>query len=180
MKKQTKTKPEIFPIEIVERKIYVIRDQKVMLDRDLAELYQVPTKALNQAVQRNRERFPMDFMFPLDKKETENWKSQIVTSNSGIKMGLRKNPYVFTEQGIAMLSSVLKSERAVTVNIAIMRTFVRLREILGTHKELAEKIMNMEKKYDKKFRIIFEVLDELLGPPPEPPKEPMGFRLEKK
>jgi hypothetical protein len=123
-----------------------------MLDRDLAQLYQVTTGALNQAVQRNRERFPADFMFQLNTKEFENWKSQIVISNPAARMA-RKRPYAFTEQGVAMLSSVLKSQRAALVNVAIMRTFVRLRQILATHKDLAARLAAMEKKYDQKLGV---------------------------
>jgi hypothetical protein len=118
-----------------------------MLDTDLAALYQVSTSALNQALRRNLDRFPDDFMFQLNKAELENWRSQIVITNPEAKMGLRRSPYAFTEQGVAMLSSVLKSKRAIAVNIAIMRTFVRLRQILATHKQLAEHLTAMEKKY---------------------------------
>ena len=117
----------LIPVERIEKAILLIRRQKIMLDRDLAELYGVPTKVLNQAVARNRKRFPGDFMFQLSQGEFENWRSQIVTSNSAARMGLRRRPYAFTEQGVAMLSSVLNSERAIEVNIAIMRTFVHLR-----------------------------------------------------
>jgi histidinol-phosphate/aromatic aminotransferase/cobyric acid decarboxylase-like protein len=145
-----------------------------MLDRDLARLYEVGTKALKQAVKRNLERFPEDFMFELTKEEFENWRSQIVTSN-GDKMGLRYRPYAFTEQGVAMLSSVLSSKRAISVNIQIMRTFTKLRGMLTTHKELREKIEDMEKKYDGKFQVVFTALKELMAPPPEKPKRRIGF-----
>jgi len=117
--------------QTIERRIYLIRDQKVMLDSDLAGLYQVPTKALNQAVKRNLTRFPADFMFQLTTRELENWRSQIVTTNPAAKMALRRPPYAFTEHGVAMLSSVLNSERAVQVNIVIMRAFIKLREMLA-------------------------------------------------
>jgi len=126
-----------------------------MLDHDLAHLYGVDTRILNQAVKRNRERFPEDFMFQLSSKETKNLRSQIVTSRWG---GRRYLPYAFTEQGVAMLSSVLKSKRAIQVNIAIMRTFVRLRQILATHKELARKLEELEQKYDAQFKEVFEVI----------------------
>ena len=158
----------------IERRIYFIRGQKVMFDFDLATLYQVPTRALNQAVRRNPARFPDDFMFQLTRKELAYWKSQIVTSNPAAKMGLRKPPLVFTEHGVAMLSSVLQSDRAVQVNIAIVRTFARLRQILATHKELAERLAAMEKRYDQRFKIVFDILKQLMEPP-EPPKRPIGF-----
>ncbi len=145
-----------------------------MLDSDLAELYQVPTKVLNQAVVRNLVRFPRDFMFQLNSTEARILKSQIVTSNKG-KGGRRYEPYVFTEQGIAMLSGVLRSERAVQVNIAIMRTFVHLREILSSHKDLARKIEEMEKKYDHRFRIVFEAIRKLIEEPITK-AHPIGFR----
>jgi len=132
------------PVELIERRIYVIRGQKVMLDSDLADLYQVETRALNQAVNRNLDRFPGDFMFQLSKEELENWRSQIVMSNSDAKMGLRRPPYAFTELGVAMLSSVLNSDRAVQMNILIMRVFVKMRELLATHKALATKIEKLE------------------------------------
>src|SRR5262249_55210642 len=135
------------PSERIEKAILLLRGQKVMLDRDLARLYGVPTGVLNQAVSRNQSRFPPDFMFQLDAEEFENWKSQFVISNSGAKMGLRKRPFAFTEQGVAMLSSVLRSPRAIAVNIAIMRAFVRLRELLATHKDLARKLAELESKY---------------------------------
>ena len=169
-------KPErgLIPLEIIERHIYLIRGQKVMFDFDLAGLYQAPTKALNQAVRRNLARFPDDFMFQLTRRELANWKSQIVTSNPGAKMGLRKSPLVFTEHGVAMLSSVLQSDRAVQVNIAIVRTFARLRQILATHKELGERLEAMEKKYDQQFKVVFDILAQLMEPP-EPAKRTIGF-----
>src|ERR1039457_4879730 len=121
---------QIVPVELIERRIYLIRGCKVMLDSDLAALYEVPTKALNQAVRRNIERFPEDFAFLLSKDELENWRSQIVTSNSAAKMGLRRPPYAFTQEGVAMLSAVLRSGRAVQMSIDIIRTFVRLRQLI--------------------------------------------------
>ena len=148
----------------------LIRRQKVILDRDLADLYAVRTKALKQAVRRNAKRFPQDFMFELTKEEFENWRSQFVTSNRD-KMGLRYRPMAFTEQGVAMLSSVLKSERAIEVNIAIMRVFVRLREMMATHKELAFKLAELEDRlegHDEQIQNIFEAIRQLMTPL-EPP-----------
>lgn len=150
----------IIPIETIERKIFLIRGKKVMLDRDLAFLYGVSTKALKQAVKRNYKRFPEDFMFELSKGEFENWRSQFVTSKSDI-MGLRWMPYAFTEQGVAMLSSVLKSEKAIEVNIQIIRTFTRLRELIVSNKELRERLDKLEEKYDKQFKIIFDAMKRI-------------------
>jgi len=161
------------PTEVVERRIFVIRGQKVMLDSHLAELYEVPTYRLNEAVKRNRRRFPVDFMFQITRREAESLTSQIAMSKPG-RGGRRTLPYVFTEQGVAMLSTVLNSERAINVNIAIIRAFVRLRELIATHKDLAERIASIEKKYDHQFRIVFEVLEQLMAPP-DPPKRPIGF-----
>lgn len=166
---------QLIPNERIISRIFYIRGKKVIFDRDLAELYGVETKALNQAVKRNKARFPADFMFQLDEKEMEIWKSQIVTSTGDVK-GLRKRSFVFTEQGVAMLSSVLKSQRAVQVNIAIMRTFVKLREILLTHKELREKIEKMEQKYDKQFKVVFDVIKKLIIQE-EKPKTEIGFKV---
>jgi hypothetical protein len=175
MAKRPSSRQELVLPGAIEPQILMIRGQKVLLDRDLAKLYLVSTKALNQAVRRNLDRFPEDFMFQLSQAELENWKSQFVTSNSAAKMGLRRCPYAFTEQGVAMLSSVLKSKRAVQVNIAIMRAFVRLREILATHKDLAEKLRAMERKYDKQFQVVFQILRQLTAPPPDSPKRRIGF-----
>jgi hypothetical protein len=165
---------QLIPLEVVERRIFFIRGQKVMLDSQLAELYQVPTFRLNEAVKRNSPRFPEDFMFQLTKKEAGVLTSQTAMSKTG-RGGRRTIPYVFTEQGVAMLSTVLSSERAIAVNIAIMRTFVRLRLILATHKDLAERIAAMERKYDSQFEAVFDALQELTEPPPDPPKRPIGF-----
>lgn len=159
-------------MEIIERRILLIRGHKVMLDIHLAELYEVPTRALNQAVKRNLERFPEDFMFRLKKEEVD--RSQIVTGSQKHR-DPSSLPYAFTEQGVAMLSSVLRSQRAVQVNIAIMRAFVRLRQILSAHKDLTEKLTAMERKYDKQFKVVFEILRQLMEQPPEPPKRPIGF-----
>jgi hypothetical protein len=164
----------IVPIEQIEKKIYLIRGHKVMLDRDLAALYGVETRVLNQAVKRNLNRFPDDFMFQLTHPEMEHWKSQIVISNKD-KMGLRRAPYAFTENGVAMLSSVLNSERAVEVNIQIMRTFARLREMLYTHRDLKLKIEAMERKYDHQFKVVFDVIKQLLEPPASEKKRKIGF-----
>src|SRR5580698_8502566 len=145
MPKKPSTALQVVPAEFIERKIHLVRGSKVMLDSDLAELYQVPTKVLNQAVRRNLDRFPPDFMFQLNREELENWRSQIVTSNPTARMGLRRPPYAFTEHGVAMLSSVLASKRAVQLNILIIRAFVRLREYLATHKDFARKLEDIER-----------------------------------
>jgi hypothetical protein len=160
-------------IEHIEQWIFLIRGKKVMLDFHLAELYGVETKALKRAVRRNQERFPEDFCFELTGEELENLRYQFGTSSWG---GQRYVPYVFTEQGVAMLSSVLRSKRAVQVNIDIMRAFVRLREILAAHKELAGKLDELEKKYDKQFAIVFDAIRQLMQPP-EKPKKQIGFQI---
>ncbi len=163
----------IVPNELIESKIYVIRGQKVMMDKSLAELYQVETRVLNQAVKRNIERFPDDFMFQLNDEEFKNWLSQFVMSNSK-KMGMRRLPYAFTEQGVAMLSSVLNSKRAIQINIQIIRTFTKLREFMKSHKELFEMIKGIEKRYDSNFKIVFEIIDQLLIKPDKTNKR-IGF-----
>jgi hypothetical protein len=140
-------------VERIEKAIFLIRGEKVMLDRDLASLYEVTTSALKQSVRRNIERFPTDFMFVLDQNEFENWRSQIVISNSD-RMGIRYPPMAFTEQGVAMLSSVLRSKRAVAVNVQIMRTFVRLRQMLASQADLAKKLEQLERKYDPQFKAV--------------------------
>jgi len=148
-----------------------------MLDRDLADLYGVNTKALKQAVKRNIDRFPSDFMFKLNKEEFTHWRSQIVTSNSGDRMGLRYAPMAFTEQGVAMLSSVLNSKRAIDVNIAIMRAFVKMREMLATNKEFSGKLKIIEDQlaeHDEQFQVVFEVIKQLLTEE-EKPKQRIGF-----
>jgi len=176
------------PQKIIQEKIYYIRGEKVMFDRDLAVLYGVETKVLNQAVKRNATRFPDDFMFQLNSKEAEIFsryqfgalnkdddkysRSQIVTLKRG--ENIKYLPFVFTEQGVAMLSSVLKSERAVQVNIQIMRTFTQIRKMLISHKDLREKLELLEKKYDKKFRVVFETLGMLLKEDAKPAKR-IGF-----
>jgi hypothetical protein len=167
-------------VEVIAAKIILIRGKKVMMDKDLAELYGVPVKVLNQAVKRNISRFPTDFMFSLTWQEVMVSRSQFVTLKQG--GNIKYLPYAFTEQGVAMLSSVLKSERAIQVNIAIMRAFVMLREFLMTHKELADKINVLEKQYsehDKKFVVVFEAIRRLLDPGPLPeqtPKPQIGFK----
>jgi hypothetical protein len=168
----------LVPEEIIESKILFIRGKKVMLDRDLAVLYGVETKALKQAVKRNPKRFPDDFMFELTQEELNNWRSQFVTSKAD-KMGLRYPPYAFTENGVAMLSSILNSERAMMVNIQIMRTFTRLREIIASHKDLARRLNDLEKKYDGQFKIVFDALRALMAPPMKP-KRKIGFDLKEK
>jgi len=166
---------EIVPIESIVSKIILLRGEKALLDRDLAKLYEVETKVLKQAVRRNIRRFPSDFMFELSKEEFEDWRSQFVTSNSD-KMGLRYRPMAFTEQGVAMLSGVLKSERAIEVNIAIMRAFVKLRQMLASNAQLARKLEEMEMKYDERFRIVFEAIEQLMTPP-EKPRKRIGFGI---
>jgi hypothetical protein len=168
----------VLPLEIVERRIYLIRGHKVMLSTHLAELYDVEPRALVQAVKRNADRFPEDFMFQLTIEEFANLKSQIVTSSWGGSR--RAAPYAFTEQGVAMLSSVLKSKRAIAVNIAIVRAFVRLRQLLATHRNLAAKLEAMEKKYDRQFKAVFEILRQLTEPPVARPKHPIGFLTDRK
>jgi len=163
----------IIPQEIIRKKIFVIRDKKVMLDKDLADLYGVPTKSLNLAVKRNLNRFPNDFMFQLTREERKSLRFQFETSKKG-RGGNRYLPHVFTQEGIAMLSSVLNSERAVQVNIQIMRAFVKLREFMASHRELKGKIEEMEKKYDRQFKIVFDAIRKLLAPPPKS-KHPIGF-----
>src|ERR1700704_119185 len=148
----------LIPVERIEKAIYLIRGEKVMLDRDLAALYEVETRALNQAVGRNRDRFPSDFMFELTREEI-NGISQTVTSSN---LKFSKRVTAFTEQGVAMLSSVLRSKRAVQVNVEIMRAFVRLREMLAGNRELARKLAELEKRYDAQFRVVFEAIRELM------------------
>ncbi len=192
----------LIPAERIERRILLVRGQKVLLDFQLAELYEVETKALNQAVKRNLERFPEDFMFQLSEEEAEailrsqivtscsdeqpkplktkgvstNLKSQIVTSSWDENYGGRRFlPYAFTEQGVAMLSSVLRSPRAVQVNIAIMRTFVQLRQLLSSHADLAKKLASLESKYDQQFKAVFDAIRELMEPPTAAQKREIGF-----
>jgi len=176
----------LIPLERIEESILLIRGHKVMLDRDLAYLYGVTTKVLNQAVKRHKDRFPEDFMFQLSMEEAKIWwtevrggglRSQIVTLKRGEH--IKYLPYAFTEHGILMLSSVLNSERAIKVNIEIMRAFVRLRRILASNAELARKLEALEKKYDAQFKVVFDAIRQLMAPPePEPPKKRIGFLVE--
>jgi hypothetical protein len=197
------------PVDSIEELIYLLRGQKVMLDSDLAALYGVATKALNQAVRRNRERFPADFMFQLTADETALLRSRVVTSSAARGDGIAKSsrkpahpdismwsqtvttswkfrrqthrPFVFTEQGVAMLSSVLRSERAVRVNIGIMRTFVRLRQLLASHADLGRRLSELEQKYDRQFKAVFAAIRELMEKPeplrPEHGRE-IGFHAD--
>ena len=162
---------DLITIERVSSKIYHIRGAKVMLDRDLAELYDVETRILNQAVKRHLKRFPSDFMFQLTKQEFRNLKSQIVISSWG---GIRKMPYAFTEQGIAMLSGILNSGRAIEVNIQIMRTFTKLRHVLVGNEDLKKTVEDLKNQTDERFEIVFSVLDKLLAEP-EKKKKKIGF-----
>jgi len=170
---------QIIPSEIIENRIFIIRGKKVMFDRDLARLYRIPTKVLKQSVNRNIERFPEDFMFQLTREETSIWRSQIVTSRSEAR-GLRINPYAFTEQGVAMLSSVLKSKQAVRANIQIMRTFTKIREMIVSNKALREKIEALERKYDGQFRVVFEAIHRLIEKDRIEPTKIIGFRDRKR
>ena len=167
-----KTSP--IPSERIERVIFLLRDHKVMLDSDLANLYEVPTKVLLQALRRNPERFPSDFMFQLNKQEVARLRSQFVTSNKPGRGGRRYVPYAFAEQGVAMLSSVLNSPRAIAVNIEIMRAFVRLRLILASNKELARRLAELETKTDARFRQVFDAIRQLMVPV-TPKQRPIGF-----
>jgi hypothetical protein len=168
------------PRQLIERRIYLIRGQKVMIDADLAELYQVPTKALNQAVRRNLDRFPKDFMFQLTSEEADSLRSQIVTSNEG-RGGRRYQPYAFTEHGVAMLSSVLASTRAVQMNILIIRAFVNVREMLATHKDLAarmEKLEGTQKQHVSVISILADEIKRIKRLPAPAPKRRIGFKTD--
>jgi len=165
--------------ETIMSKIYIIRGQKIMLDRDLAQLYSVETKQLKRQVKRNIERFPEDFMFELSDQEFQDWRSQFGTSNDGDKMGLRYAPMAFTEQGVAQLSSVLNSPLAIKVNIQIIRIFTRMREMWLTHKDILLKLEELENKvsgHDREIQVIFEYLKQLLNPP-QPPRRRIGFNV---
>jgi hypothetical protein len=162
--------PPVIPPERIASRIYLIRGEKVMLDSDLAELYGVTTAALNQAVKRNPERFPGDFMFQINQLEFEALISQIVISNGG-RGGRRKLPYLFTEQGVAMLSSILRSKRAAQVNVAIMRTFVRIRQILASNRDLARKVQ----EHDRQIATLFDTVEQLLTPPSPAKKHSIGY-----
>ena len=164
--------PDIIPLELIKNRIFLIRGKKVMLSTHLSELYEVEHKTLMQSVKRNMQRFPEDFMFQLNKQELRNLRSQIVTANIALSK-IRYNPYAFTEQGVAMLSSVLRSDRAVEVNIQIMRTFVKIREILLENNELSRRLDELENKYDRQFTIVFKALEQMI--PPVKKKE-IGFK----
>ena len=169
MKQQRAATP--VTVELIASRIFAVRQETVMFDSDLASLYDVETRALIQAVKRNIERFPPDFMFQLTKEELEHWRSHIVISNPGAKMGLRREPYGFTEHGVAMLSSVLRSPRAVEVNINIVRTFIQLRRALATNDELARIVA----QHDEQIGVLFEHVGNLLEPPEPKKKAPIGF-----
>jgi hypothetical protein len=175
--KEGKGLSTIIPAEIIERRIFLIRGEKVMIDRDLAELYQVSTKVLNQSVRRNIERFPGGFLFQLSQSERD----ELVTNCDRFERLKHSTtlPLAFTEQGVAMLSSVLKSKRAIQVNIQIMKTFVQLRKMLADNKELARRLDEMEKKYDAQFKVVFEALRKLLTPPSAGRRE-IGFRVKER
>jgi ORF6N domain len=187
VKKSGKT-AVVIPMERITQAILLIRGQKVMLSTYLAELYEVEPRALVQAIKRNIGRFPEDFMFQLSWEETASLKSQSVTSRPADVVGSRSQsvilkrglnikypPYAFTEQGVAMLSSILHSDRAIHVNIEIMRAFVRLRQLLATNVELARKLATLERKYDAQFRVVFDAIKELMTPPEPKKKRPIGF-----
>jgi len=168
----------LVPMEMIEGKILLIRSRKVMLDRDLAQLYGVETRALNQAVRRNVDRFPEDFMFPLTREEIMRISQFVISSaHPEVKtLKFSKSVMAFTEHGVAMLSSVLNSPRAVQVNIQIMRTFAKLREIILHNKDLARRLDELEKKYDTQFKVVFDAIRQLMTPP-EPKRRPIGFRM---
>jgi hypothetical protein len=169
----------LIPTDRIEKAILLMRRQKVMLDADLAELYGVETRVLVQAVKRNLGRFPEDFMFQLNKEEADFLRSQIVTLEKGRGQHSKYLPYAFSEQGVAMLSSVLHSQRAIQVNIEIMRAFIRLRQMLATHIELARKLDALERRYDSQFKQVFDAIRQLMAPP-APKRRPIGFRTGKK
>ena len=161
--------------ERIERKVLRIRGQNVILDQDLATLYRVDVKALNQAVKRNRDRFPSDFMFRRSAREAKSLRSQIVTAKNG-RGGRRNAPYAFTEHGVAMLSSVLRTALAIRVNIQIMRAFITLRRVLESHGDLANKLDELEEKYDQQFAVVFQAIRKLMTPP-RPARARIGFRV---
>lgn len=163
----------LLPPEVIENRIYMFRGQKVMMDRDLAKLYGVETKRLKEAVRRNASRFPEDFMFELSAQEFENWRSQFATSKSD-RQGLRYKSLVFTEPGIAMLSSVLNSEKAIAVNIQIIRTFIYLRDMALEHTDLRLRIDHLEKQYDEQFKIVFDALRQTIDD--DSNKTDIGFK----
>ena len=167
----------IITVEFIENKIYLIRNKKVILDSDLAELYGVSTKRLNEQVRRNTERFPEDFMFVLTKEESDLLRSQIATLKKGRGQHSKYLPYAFTEHGAIMAATILNSPRAVEMSIFVVRAFVKLREMLISHKDLKHKIEEMEKKYDSQFKIVFNAIKELMAPPEKPARK-IGFKTE--
>jgi len=167
--------PLVIAIDTIQNRILFIRGQRVMMDYDLAHLYEVDAKVLNQAVKRNLDRFPEDFMFQLTAEESARLRSQTVTLKTGRGQHRKYLPYAFTEQGVSMLSSVLRSKRAVMVNVEIMRAFVRLRQMLATNVALARKLAALEKKYDTQFKVVFDAIRELMTPPDPKKKRPIGF-----
>ncbi|GAB1858701.1 hypothetical protein MHTCC0001_35410 [Flavobacteriaceae bacterium MHTCC 0001] len=166
------------PNEVIINKIYVIRGQKVMLDRDLAELYDVQTRRLKEQVRRNINRFPEEFMFELTKEELEEWRTQYASTNRDV-MGIRIAPFVFTEHGILMLSSVLNSDKAIQMNIQIIKTFVELRKLANNYEEIMNKIQQMESQYNNQFSEIYEVLQRLLSKPEEKPRTKIGYKKDR-
>ena len=167
---------DLISIERIEKTIYLIRGEKVMLDRDLAKLYDVSTAALNQAVRRNRERFPGDFMFQLTEEDVAQLNRSQIVIGSQKHRNPKSRPYAFTEQGVAMLSTVLRSKRAIIVNIEIMRAFVKLRQMLASNEDLSRRLDELESKYDKQFKVVFEAIRQLMSTPARDRKE-IGFRL---
>ena len=176
------TKAALVPHEIIERSILLVRGHRVMLDEDLAELYGVETRVLNQAVRRHLKRFPEDFMFRLTTEEQsgcQSLRSHFVILKSGRGQHRKYPPYAFTEQGVAMLSGILNSERAIEVNIQIMRAFVALRQMISTNKELSHRLDDLEKKYDSNFKLVFDAIRQLMTTPDQPNKRKIGFGREK-
>ena len=179
MKKSSSKTSSIIPLERVQKTILLIRGKRVMIDSDLARLYGVSTKRLNEQVRRNKNRFPADFMFQLSKKELDDWRSHFATTNPAAKMGLRRPPYVFTEYGALQLASVLNSPTATEVSILIVRAFVQLREILSSHTQIARKLEDLEHKiasHDETITSIIQAIRRLMEPPEPAKRRPIGFR----
>ena len=172
-----KRQVSLIPAERIERSILLIRGQKVLLDSDLASLYGVTTKRLNEQAKRNSERFPVDFMFQLNGEEHEALRSQIATLKTGRGQHRKYRPYVFTEHGAIMAANVLNSPRAIEMSVYVVRAFVRLREVLATHKDLARKLEQLEKKYDAQFHVVFDAIRQLMTPAPETKKARIGFHV---
>ena len=170
-----KSNLSVIPAGRIESSILVVREQRILLDRDLAALYGVETRVLNQAVRRNRERFPADFMIELSRDEIRTMSQIVISSDGQAPLKFSKSVFAFTEQGVAMLSTVLSSQRAVQVNIEIMRAFVRLRQLLNTHADLARKLARLERQYDVQFKAVFEAIRDLMAPPPPLAGAEMGF-----